>query len=456
MDSPTLQKPPYRSRREESPAPVVPVPPGPHGNEGFHEDELPNVENLPRPKRSLLVLIGVVLAIVLAGAFAYGLLPKLHTTADLNAEAQARADALPTVSVQLPTKSATASKLELPGNVQALQETDIYARTTGYLKQWLVDYGARVNKDQLLGVIDSPEIDEQLRQARGMLASDEANVSKGELDLQLTDVTQKRYEALINTQGVTPQELDTYHANYAKARTALAMARASVVADLANVKRLEDMQSFERITAPFAGTITARNYDVGALITANGTSAVQPIFKIQETDVLRAWVSVPQSYSTMMKPGLHAKLTVREYPHETFVGAVAHTAGALDPSTRTLLTEVRVPNPDGRLLAGMFAQVTFEITNPAPPLMIPVGALITNAGDNQVAVVGSDDICHYKNVELGRDYGITVEVTSGLSGDERIVTNPGERLSEGVKVRVLGADARSAPATPKDQTKRPG
>jgi len=442
MDSPTLQKPPHRSRREdalaahESARPAAPEPA--HDDEGFHEDELPDIQSLPRPRGAFLIVLSVLLILVLGGAFVFGLLPKLHTTDELNAEAEARADAVPTVSVQLPVKEAAASKLDLPGSIQALQETDIYARTTGYLKQWLVDYGAHVKKGQLLATIDSPEVDAQLDQARGMVASDQANVSKGELDLQLADVTQKRYEALINTQGVTPQELDTYHANYAKARTALAMARASLAADAANVKRLQDMQSFEKITAPFDGTVTARNYDVGALITANGTSGVQPIFRIQETDILRVWVNVPQAYSTLVKPGLQAKLSVREYASQTFTGTVAHTAGALDPNTRTLLTEVRVPNPDGKLLAGMFAQVTFEVTNPVPPLIIPVSALITTGSGNQVAVVGSDEVCHYKDIQLGRDYGTTVEVTSGLMGDERIVTNPGERLSEGVKVRVLG------------------
>ena len=435
MSSPTFSKPPVLPRREP-PAPELDHAPDHSGNGGVH-DEIPTVEALSRPRRTTLILIGVALVIVLVGALLAGLLPKLARNAELNAEVQAEAAALPTVNLELPRPSEPAVKIDLPGSVQALQETAIYARTTGYLKRWLVDIGGAVKAGQLLAEIDSPEVDAELMQARADLNSAQANLSKSQLDLTYVETTLRRFEALIKTNGVTPQELDQHRAETAKARTTLAQAQAKVAADQANVKKLEDMQSFEKVTAPFAGTITARNYDVGALITADGVSGVQPMFRIAETDVLRVWVNVPQTYATVIKPGLEAKLLVREYPGREFVGKVAHTAGALDPATRTLLTEVRVPNPDGKLFAGMYAQVKFDVTNPAPPLIVPVSALIENAQGTQVAVVDANQVARFRKVEVGRDFGTTVEITTGLSPEDRIVTNPGERLADGARVRIV-------------------
>jgi RND family efflux transporter MFP subunit len=223
----------------------------------------------------------------------------------------------------------------------------------------------------------------------------------------------------------------------AKARTAVAQAKAAVQADEANVKRLEDLQSFQKITAPFEGTITARNYDIGALITANGGAGIKPLFRLEQVDVLRVWVNVPQANSTVVRPGLTAKIAVREYPGKLFDAKVAHTAGALDTNTRTLLTEVQVQNPDGKLFAGMFCNVQFQLVNPAPPLKIPITALISDAQGNQVAVVDHDNIAHYRTVTLGRDYGTTVEVLTGLEKSDHVITNPGQRLSDGGKVRPL-------------------
>jgi len=449
MDTPMLDEPPVRPRREQSPAKVAPHEAGGDGRAAGH-DEIPAVDALPRPSRALLIALGLGLLLVIAVALAAGLLPKLQRDAELNADVRAEVDALPAVSVQLPRESEAAAKLQLPGNVQPLQETAIYARTTGYLKRWPVDIGGQVKAGQLLAEIDSPEVDQELMQARADLASAQANLSKSQLDLTYVETTMKRYEALIKTSGVTPQELDQHRADTAKARTTVAQAQATVASDQANVRKLEEMQSFEKVTAPFSGTITARNYDLGALITANGTAGGQPMFRLAETDVLRVWVNVPQTYATATKPGLVAKLLVREYPGKEFSGKVANTAGALDTATRTLLTEVRVPNSDGKLFAGMYSTVTFEVTNSAPPLIIPVSALIENAQGTQVAVVDQDDVARYHKVEVGRDFGTEVEVTTGLSPQDRIVTNPGERLADGVKVRVV---AQQGPTTqPKEES----
>ena len=211
------------------------------------------------------------------------------------------------------------------------------------------------------------------------------------------------------------------------------MAKATLSADQANVKRLEDLQSFETITAPFSGTVTARNYDVGALINANGASGGMPMFRLAETDVLRVWVNVPQNYATDIKIDMPAQITVREYPGQKFIGYVKHTAGALDPTSRTLATEVQIPNPDGKLFSGAYCQVYFEVTNAARPLIVPVSALISNAQGNQIAVVGDDSIAHYKQVELGRDYGTDVEIATGLEPPTRSSPTPANASAKGSK-----------------------
>lgn len=461
MDAPMLEKPPGRSRSStssvesrQSPALQDLVGGDGNGQEAEH-DQIPAVDDLPKPNRTLLIALAVLLVLVVAAAFVLGLLPRLQRNAELNADAQAELDPLPSVSVQYPRASEPITEIQLPGSAQPLQETAIYARTTGYLKRWLVDIGAQVKAGQLLAEIDSPEVDQELMQARADLASAQANLSKSQLDLTYIETTLKRYEALIKTNGVTPQELDQHRADTAKARTTVAQAQATVASDQANVRKLEDMQSFEKVTAPFGGTITARNFDIGALITANGTAGVQPMFRIAETDALRVWVNVPQSYATSVKPGLEAKLLVREYPGQEFGGKVANTAGALDAATRTLLTEVRAANADGRLFAGIYCTVRFHLTNSAPPLIIPVSALIDNAQGTQVAVVDPSDVARFRRVEVGRDFGTEVEIMTGLSPSDRIVTNPGERLADGAKVRIVSQPQTQPETTPPSQPRNP-
>jgi RND family efflux transporter MFP subunit len=453
MEQTTLPMPPARKRRDEINEPT-------HSDEkqggqpnheqqdaGSHQqgghDDLPPIDSLPRPGRKFFWVALIVVLLIIGGAFAFGILPKLMLTKELDTEAADRLNAAPAVSVALPRQSKAATELQLPGSAQPLQETSLFARTTGYLKKWNFDYGAAVKKDDVLAVIDSPDVDQQLREALASLQSDAANVSKAELDLTYTDTTARRYDALLKGNSVTPQELDMYHANLAKARTTVAVAKATLAADEANVKRLETLQSFEQVIAPFSGTITARNYDAGALITANGVAGVMPMFRLAETDVLRVWVNVPQSYASDIKVHMKAQISVRELPGKKFTGIVKHTAGALDPVSRTLATEVQIPNSDGKLFSGAYCQVYFELHNPAPPLIVPVSALISNAQGNQVAVVGDDMIAHYKQVDLGRDYGTDVEIANGLEPTDKIITNPGERLGEGVKVRIV-ADKEEA------------
>ena len=426
--------------RPANPLPALPrelpeVDPGVH-------DEIPSADSLPRPRRTALLIIAVLVVVSIGVAFAAGYLPRSHRDAVMNEDAQARATALLGVSVEYPQKTQPSSALELPGNIQPLQETSLYARTTGYLKKWNFDIGAKVKAGQVLAEIDAPDVDAQLESARADLENARAAYERAMVNLNYADTTLKRYESLISTQSVTAQEIDQYRQSAAGAHAASTSAKATVDSDQAKVKELADMVSFEKVTAPFDGTITMRNYDVGALIAANGAGGVMPLFRIAETDVLRVWVNVPQSYATAIHTGLGARLSVREYPGKTFAGKVANTAGALDTATRTLLTEVRVPNPDSQLISGMFSEVTFQLTNAAPPLVIPSGALIESAEGNQVAIVGPDDVVHYRQIEMGRDFGTTIEITSGLHDDDRVVTNPGERLSDGIKVRILSTATR--------------
>lgn len=430
MDPQTLERPtPVRD--------VEDVDPGVH-------DEIPSAESLPRPRRSMLWVLGLLAVIAIAAGFAAGYIPRAHRDTVFNEEAEARANALLGVSVQLPQKTEASTALELPGNVQPLQETSLYARTTGYLKKWNFDIGAHVKAGDLLAEIDAPDVDAQLESAKADLENAQAAYQRALVNQNFADITLKRYESLIATQSVTAQEIDQYRQSAAGARAASNSAKAAVDSDVAKVKELSDMVSFEKVTAPFDGTITSRPYDVGALIAANGTGGAQALFRIAETDVLRVWVSVPQSYAPAIHPGLEAELTVREFPGKKFAGKVSNTAGALDTATRTLLTEVQVPNHDGKLFSGMFAEVTFRVTNSAPPLVIPTSALIESADGNQVAVVGSDDVVHYHHIEMGRDFGTTIEITSGLADDDKVVTNPGERLSDGLKVRILSTGTATA------------
>jgi RND family efflux transporter MFP subunit len=413
---------------------------------GVH-DEIPAADSLPRPRRFALLAIAIVIVLLIGVAFAAGYFPRSHRDAALNEEAQARSAALLGVSVQFPQKTQASSALELPGNIQPLQETSLYARTTGYLKKWYFDIGAKVKAGQVLAEIDAPDVDAQLESSRADLENARAAYERATVNLNYAQTTLKRYESLISTQSVTAQEIDQYRQNALSAHAAAASAKAAVDSDQAKVKQFQDMVAFEKVTAPFDGTITVRNYDVGALIAANGTGGVMPLFRLAETDVLRVWVNVPQSYATAIHTGLEARLSVREYPDQTFAGKVSNTAGALDTATRTLLTEVQVPNPDGKLISGMFSEMIFQVTRPAPPLLIPAGALIESAEGNQVAIVGSDDVVHYRKIEMGRDFGTSIEITSGLHDQDQVVTNPGERLSDGIKVRILRAATEPSKVT---------
>jgi RND family efflux transporter MFP subunit len=305
----------------------------------------------------------------------------------------------------------------LPGNVQAFVETPIYARTSGYLTKWYVDIGGRVKAGDLLALIDTPEVDQQLRQAEAAQLQAQAN-------LDLARSTADRFQNLLKADGVSQQEVDQNVAAY-KAR------QADFEAAVANVDRLKYLQSFQRVTAPFAGVVTARSVDTGALINPGN----QQLFKLAQIDVLRVYANVPETYGNEMVAGVPAELHVAEIPNRAFSGRVVRTSGAIDPSSRTLLTELDVANPKGEIMPGAYAQVIFRLHSGVRSLIVPSNTLIFRSEGSQVAVVDNNH-AHLQKVTIGRDFGTSLEIVSGLTGKDEIILNPPDSLSEGQPVSI--------------------
>ena len=327
----------------------------------------------------------------------------------------------------------------LPGSLQAYAEAPIYARTSGYLKRRLVDIGSRVKANELLAEIDAPELEQQLQQARADLATADAN-------LRLAQVTADRYADLIKTDSVSRQDADNAAGSLDARRTAVQSARH-------NVQRLEQLQAFTRIYAPFAGMITARNTDVGALIDPGASGgAARELFQVASTDRLRVYVNVPQPYSRAAQPGLDVDLTLTEFPGRTFTARLVRTSGTIDPASRTLLTEFEVANPKGELLPGAYAQVHLKLRTATVNLVLPVNTLMFRAEGLRVAVVREGDRVSLVPVTLGRDFGTEAEIATGLAGDERVVASPPDSLADGRVVRVVAAavpeNGRSGVAPP--------
>lgn len=375
----------------------------------------------PRRKHGWLVL--VIILIVVAAVVIGGIVPRLKARAALKTETYDLA--LPSVTVIHPTQGAPQTEIVLPGNMQAFIDAPIYARTNGYLKKWYVDIGARVKANQLLADIETPEVDQQLEQARADLNTAQAN-------LALSEITAKRYEDLKNTDSVSKQDVDNAHGDYEAKKATVSSAQY-------NVKRLEELQSFEKIYAPFDGVITARNTDVGHLINSGAGAPQTELFHIASIRTLRVYVAVPQQDSVTAKPGLHADLTLPEFPGRRFDGKLVRTANSIDPATRTLLVEVDVENPAGELLPGAYTEVHLKAPSGVPTYILPVTALIFRSQGLQVAVIDNEDTARLVNIGLGRDYGNQVEVTSGLPENASVITNPPDSLISGEKVRVVSS-----------------
>ncbi|MGA9567418.1 MAG: efflux RND transporter periplasmic adaptor subunit [Candidatus Korobacteraceae bacterium] len=371
----------------------------------------------PAPPRKALLLVGLVLLLLIVG----GLVVMLARMRDSRVLADETArDSIPTVAVIHPTQEKPDEELVLPGSLQAFEESPIYARTNGYLLHWYKDIGSRVTQGELLADIDTPEVDQELMQAQ-------ATRQQVAAQLDLAKINSDRYVGLRKTDSVSQQEADQQSSGYQQAI-------ANLDAADANVRRLEQLESFKHVYAPFSGVLTKRNVDPGALINAGGTG--KELFDIAKVDPLRVFVSVPQNYAPAIKVGMESWVTLSELPNEKFKGTVARTAESIDPLTRTLLTEVDVPNPDGRLLPGSFGEVHFRPGMNAQKLTIPVNTMLFRQEGARVAVVGDDGKVRLNPITIGRDYGTTLEILGGVEVQDRIIINPADSLEDGQPVNV--------------------
>lgn len=390
----------------------------------------PGREGQEHAKRSSLftfLIAGVILLVVL-GAFT--LIQRRAQYRALAEETEARA--IPTVAVIHPTFEGAQEDLVLPGTMRPYVESPIYARTNGYLQKWYHDIGSRVPKGELLADIDTPEVDQQLSQARADLNTAQANAN-------LSKITAARYQELIKTDGVSKQEVDNAVGD-------LEAKQATVKSAEANVRRLEELESFKHVFAPFAGVITRRNVDTGTLINAGNSGAQQELFNLAQTDPIRVYVSVPEVYSPSIHVGLGAFLEVTQYPGQNFQGRVVRTAEAIDPSTRTLLTEVDVPNRNVQLFPGGYSQAHLQVKVNAERLQVPVNALLFRSEGLRAVVVDADHKLHLRPLTIGRDFGTTLEVLQGLHANDWIVLNPADSLEDGQTVRVKEVAQLNVPA----------
>jgi RND family efflux transporter MFP subunit len=355
----------------------------------------------------ILVVIGLII----------GLVPRWLAHRKLLVET--RTESVLTVNVISPTPSKPDLGTPLPADVQAFIQASIHARASGYLKDWFVDIGDHVTNGQVLAEIDTPELDEQLAQAK-------AELDQAKAALDLAKITADRWTELLKTASVSEQETVEKTADYT-------LKQANVEAAQANVKRLQDLKSFDHVTALFDGVVTARNTDIGQLISA---ASGPELFRLAQTDPLRVYVQVPQQYAHAIAPGQKAELIFLELPGRTFAGTVTRTANAVDPSTRTLQLELQVSNPHGEIFAGSYAQVRFNEAVEPGALTISDSAVIFRAQGTQVAIVGSDNKVQLRSVKLGRDFGDTVEVLAGVSTNDRVIINPPDSISDGMAVQV--------------------
>jgi RND family efflux transporter MFP subunit len=407
-----------------------------------------------RVRTRSMIVVGLAIATLFLLLLVAGIVPRIRSQRELATAAQKTQSTPAQVYVIRPQPAAEAG-LSLAATTQAIQDSIIYARTSGYLRKRYVDIGDRVTTGQLLAEVDSPEIEQQLRQAKADLLQSEKNRDLQMANLDLARATMARYEAADAEGAVAKQALDQSVATYRTAQAAVAAAEANVESNRANVQRYQEMTAFQRILAPFDGTVIQRNVDAGALITAGSpvnntavapssvTGAASGLFEIAQIDTLRVFVNVPQVYAPSVKVGLPVEVAVRGQLMEPVTGTVTRTAGALDPGTRTLLTQVDIPNASHRLLAGMFVYVTFKISPSGTRWRVPSTAIIFNAQGTRVAIVGTGNKLHFQDVILGRDFGTSIDVQGGLQGHEAVVKQPTVALQEGQIVTPIESPSPS-------------
>jgi RND family efflux transporter MFP subunit len=379
----------------------------------------PVITNPPVPRRRLVV-IGVSVIVLAVIVVAAGV--TLRAVDARNLKTWTNAQVIPTVTVIHPVSAASGPTLDLPSHLEAYSRAPIFARVSGYLKSWSVDIGAPVKAGQLLAVIESPELDQQLLQARADLTSAQANAA-------LAGTTAKRWQALLGTDSVAQQEVDERTGDYTAKKAAVAAAQA-------NVDRLLATKGFERIVAPFDGVVTARDTDVGALINAGSGGVGQELFVVSDVKRLRVYVQVPQSYAPDVRNGTTATLSVPEYPGQHFTARVVATADSVNAASGTTLVQLLVDNTDGKLLPGGFASLQFKLPVTQNAVRVPASALIFDAHGLRVATLGANGLVAFKTVTINRDFGDSVEIGSGLAATDRVIDTPPDGLVAGDRVQV--------------------
>ena len=403
----SVQSPPGINEAQQVDAPHV------------HPEIIKPPELPPAPESRGKILVGAALLVLITA----GVVTFLNRKSETDALAkETDAIAVPTVAVVQPQAEPGNDELVLPGNLQAFIESPIFARTNGYLLRWYKDMGSKVEKGELLAAIDTPEVDQELSQAR-------ATREQIKAALGMAKISADRWANLRKTDSVSQQEADQQASSYEQALANLAAADA-------NVRRLEELESFKKVYAPFSGVLTRRNVDPGALINSGAQAAGRELFDIARVDPIRVYVSVPQAYSPNIKVGMKANVTLQEFPGQKFVGTVVRTADAIDLATRTLNTEVDVPNKDGKLLPGSFGQVHFAAGTSVPRITIPVNAMLFRAEGAQVAIVDKDGKVHLQPITIGRDFGARLEILGGIEVSDQIIVNPSDSLEEGQQVHV--------------------
>ena len=378
-------------------------------------------DNSPRSGNRLLWFL--VIPVLLAGSAFFGMKTRQEENQQL-ANTTKELDVQP-VHVIHAERGKSSSDLTLPGMIQAFSQSPVYARVDGYVRTWYVDIGAHVTKGQLLAEIDAPEVDQQLNQARAML-------NQAQTSLALAKVTAPRYQELIKTNSVSQQEVDQNNQN-------LAAQEANVQAATAAVGRLEQMQSYEKIVAPFDGVITERKTDFGDLVNAGNAGVGRELFRISQNNVVRVFVTVPEEFSSQVKPGTRASMDVISLPNRKFAASVTRTADSIDITSRTLTVELDVPNPSGELLSGAYANVHFQLPLNVVPLVLPSSTILFQADGPQVGIVNSQNQVELRKVTLGHDFGDTIEIMAGVRSADAVVANPPDSLTNGMRVAVESA-----------------
>jgi RND family efflux transporter MFP subunit len=438
---------------------AAPPPGQPH--KGGGHDEVP--KDLKKPETLWVVVVVAAVIVLLGVLLAIGLLPRLKQNRDLAAGVR-ETEEPPVVNVQHPRRAQAYTDLVLPANVMAWQDTGIFARITGYVKAWNFNIGDNVKAGDVLAVIDAPDIDQQLEQSKAQLAQNRAALIKAEADLDYNKIQLARFTDLRKINAVTQQQLDQQIDVTRSAESTIQVTEANIAQFEANVRLFTQQQLWEQVTAPFSGKVTVRDVNVGDLImpgttaTNSTTGGGHEMFHMAQTDPLRVMINIPQTFVSSVSVGEPADVYFRDDAKHAVRGTVTHFAGALDTTTRTLLTEVDVPNPSGYFAPGMYLEVKFTVQRNKPPLMVPESALVFNAEGTKVAVARQENgksIVHFQDITVGRDTGSELEVVSGINPDDLIVVNPGERLSDGGPVK-LGTTASPPPPKGPGELGTPG